>query len=386
MYPIQKPEGLSPGCNFAMTKLAPEFLHDVFVSYAHGDPDSTGKSPLRIWSAAFGQELEGELHAIPGFQSASVFLDESDRAGHSLDPNDPLTAQLRAAASGSAFLMLLMSPHYLSSQWCHDERGWWLQRASTSPMSEIGGRFFVARVWPTGDRQWPPEFCDERGNPLVGVWFHERPGDEITSRPFGWVDPTGKNGEFRSALVDLAGQIGVRMRKLEEALIRKRQAAANAAKLSDPSGQMIYVHARARDEARWEKAVGELLQAGYGVVPPQPEPDSENPQEANLVATEVVRTLSACDGLLLVPGDDPLRLASDLAVVGYQRRNSARALARRPLPCAVVDQGQIAGDKLRLQRSATSLRIEWINAVAAGWTEKVRSWLNSAASGQIGGS
>ena len=366
-----------------MTYLAPEFMHDVFVSYAHGDADSSGNSPLKIWSRAFARELELELRTMPGLKNSSVFLDDSDRAGHSLDSNDPLTQQLRSAAARSAFLLSLLSPHYLASPWCKDERMWWLKEAAANPMPENSNRLFVARIWPTGDSTWPSELCDERENPMLGVWFHKRPGDELKSRP--WVDPT-RNEEFRSALVDLAGQIGGRMRKLEEALVRKRQAAANVAKLGEPSGQMIYVHARVRDEERWEKTKRELHEAGYIVMPPGPEPECQNPQEANVVAGELVRILSASDALLLVPGDNPLSLASDLAVVGYQWRNSARALARRPLPCAVVDSGQIAGDKQRLKRSAESLRIHWIDAAVASWTENVKSWLNTAASGRLGAS
>jgi hypothetical protein len=320
---------------------------------------------------------------MPSLQQSSVFLDESDLAGHSLDSNDPLTQQLRSAAAGSAFLLSLMSPHYLASPWCKDERAWWLKTMAATPLPEIGSRLFVARIWPTGDCPWPPEFCDERGHPMLGVWFYERPGDELTSRPFGWVDPTADE-KFRNALVDLAGQIGVRMRKLKESLDHRQQAAANAAKLSNPSGQMIYVHARVRDEERWEEAVRELCEAGYGVLPPSPEPECQNPQEANVVEKEIIRTLSACDGLLLVPGDDPLSLTSDLAVVGHHWRNSARALGRRPLPCAVVDRGQMAGDKQRLQRSARSLRIDWIDAAVMGWTQNVRIWLNNTASGRSG--
>jgi hypothetical protein len=365
-----------------MTYLAPEFIHDVFVSYSHGDVDNSGNSPLKTWSKAFARELEVELRTMPGLQDSSVFLDDSDRSGHGLDSNDPLTQQLRSAAEGSAFLLSLMSPHYLGSPWCKDERAWWLQTAAVNPMPEIGSRLFVARIWPTGAAPWPAELCDERGNPTLGVWFHQRPGNELTSRPIGWVDPT-KNEEFRSALVDLAGQIGVRTRKLADSLVRKRQATANAAKLGDASGQMIYVHARVRDEERWELAVKELYEAGYGVVPPTPEPECRNPQEANVVAGKLVQILSASDALLLVSGDDPLSLASDLAVVGYQWRNSARAVARRPLPCAVIDRGEMTGDKQRLQRSAKSLRIDWLDGAAVGWTENVRTWLNNAASEQL---
>jgi hypothetical protein len=377
--PDLKSKVLLGWAQFRMTYLAPEFVHDVFVSYAHGDADGSGNSPLKIWSTAFARELELELRIMPRLQNSGVFLDNSDRTGHSLDSNDPLTQQLRSAAAGSAFLLSLMSPHYLDSLWCKDERTWWLQMATANPVPEIGSRLFVARIWPTGDRPWPPELCDERRNPVLGVWFHKRPGDELTSRPFGWVDPT-KDEEFREMLVGLAGEIGRRMQTLEEALVRRRQAAANVAKLSNPSGQVIYVHARIRDEERWERAVRELYEAGYGVVPPAPEPECQTPQEANKVASEVVRTLSACDGLLLVPGDDPRSVTSDLTVVGHQWRHSARALARKPLPCAIIDRGGMVGDKQRLQRSASSLRIDWIDAAVADWTENVRNWLNKAAS------
>ena len=64
-----------------MTHLASEFVHDVFVSYAHGDADDAGSSPLRTWTKAFARELEIELRTIPGLQRTVVFFDDSDRPG-----------------------------------------------------------------------------------------------------------------------------------------------------------------------------------------------------------------------------------------------------------------------------------------------------------------
>src|SRR5262249_50805599 len=159
------------------------------------DADGTGDSPLTIWSQAFARELERELRTLPDLQNAVVFLDASKRPEHSLSSNDPLTQQLRDAVTGSAFLLLLLSPHYLRSNWCKDERNWWLHAAAAHSFPEIGGRIFIARIWPTGE-QWPREICDERGNQPLGVWFHERPGNELSSRPLGWIDPTGDSGEF----------------------------------------------------------------------------------------------------------------------------------------------------------------------------------------------
>ena len=63
----------------------------------------------------------------------------------------------------------------------------------------------------------------------------------------------------------------------------------------------------------------------------------------------------------------------------YRWRNSARALARKPLPCAVVDRGMVRANQ-RLKRSAESLQIDLIDATASNWTGSIKPWLNRAAS------
>jgi hypothetical protein len=362
----------------AMAVLAPEFRHDLFISYARGDHDNAGNSLLSTWSLELARALHAELRTTPGQKDAAVFFDESDWQGRCLDSNSPLTAQLRDAAANSALLLLLMSPHYLASDWCGDERAWWYGQATAKDLPEIADRAIFARVWPTEDDPWPTEFCDERGHPPLGVWFHERPGDKLTTRPFGWPKPTSEASEFGDAVVELAGQISVRLRELNKALVRRREAEANAAKLRATHGQAIYVHARACDKARWENACNELLNAGYGIFPDAPEAIFDDPRLASKTEGEIVRMLSGCDGLLLVPGDDPRILVSDLAVVGHQRRNSARALKSKTLPCAVVDRGLMLEGKPRLQQSARNLRIDWINASIADWTSEVKNWLGAA--------
>jgi|SRR5579862_1131543 len=363
-----------------MTALAPEFCYDVFVSYAHGDVDRSGDSLLKGWSLAFIRELEAELRTTPKWQDCSVFVDESSRPDHGLDANDPLTQQLRIAVSGSGLFLILMSPHYLASKWCANEHKWWLERKGAEAFPEVGSRTVVARVWPVSDdASWPKELCDEAGYPPLGVWFHQRPGNVLTTRPFSWPDPTGKGGEFRDTLVELAGRIILRLEKLNVALQRRRQAAANESKLAATAGQAIYVHARMRDKVRWEAACHELISAGYGIFPDSPEEVASDPREMIHINGENLRTLSGCDGLLLIAGDDTRSLVSDLAVVGYRGRNLARASSLKPLPCAVIDQGLRAEAKERLQQYTRNLQIDWINAAVENWTGEVRRWLNAAA-------
>jgi ribonuclease BN (tRNA processing enzyme) len=75
--------------------LAPDYLHDVFVTYSHGDFEGTGESELKAWSQRLARKLESKLRQIPKFKNAVVFLDESKRAEHRLDKTLPLTDQIR---------------------------------------------------------------------------------------------------------------------------------------------------------------------------------------------------------------------------------------------------------------------------------------------------
>jgi hypothetical protein len=358
-----------------MTSLAPEFQHDVFVSYSHGDVAQTGKALMKIWSQGFAKELVNELLAMPGLDKSDVFLDE-----RGIDPAGPLTSQLRESVVKSAILLVLMSPHYLKSEACANERAWWFEKAAGDAFPEVRSRLLTARIWPVADNDWPRELCDEASEPPIGIWFHERPGDPIKSRPFGWPDPTGAKGEFRAQLVELAGEIAIRLSELQQSVDRRKRAAAEAEKLGAATGQAIYVHARQHDMDKWEVVREQLIAAGYGVVPGGPEILPGTPLEFGELEDENLRTLIACDGLLLVPGDNPNHLASDLVVVGHQRRNSARAKSRKPLPCAVIDYGQIGKTRTFLQQNARNMQIDWISASASDWTRDVRNWLNTAAS------
>ena len=111
--------------------------YDIFVSYSHGDVDATGESKVKQWSQAFARELESEFRAQPKF-------------GHDV------TIQLQSDFARAAILTVLMSPYYLESKWCQDEREWWY-----SKQAELGlpseERIAVVRIWPT-EKNWPKEF------------------------------------------------------------------------------------------------------------------------------------------------------------------------------------------------------------------------------------
>lgn len=361
-----------------MPYLAPEFRSDVFVSYSHGKKEN-GRSRLKTWSFTFAKMLETELRESPYLSNVDVYVDDSDRPEQGLDIANGLTAQLRDAASGSALLLVLMSPQYVKSSWCVDERNWWRQQSPIGAVPGVESRVLVARIWPIETDQWPADLCDERGHPPVGIAFHDYNPNKHEIRPLGWPDLKQPGDDFNQTLVQLAGQIARRLEKMHDFLKLKRKAAEEAAWLTAEAGQAIFVHARMRNKQRWEEACHRLLSAGYGVFPNGPEALAQDPAEALQTEKEVVRTIGACDGLLLLPDDDLKSFNSDVLVIGHQLRNSAKAASRKPLPCAVLDPGLAIDHKPRLQQSVKNLNIHWIDGVAGDWTTAIKPWLSAAA-------
>lgn len=355
-----------------MSYVGPPFEHDLFVTYSHGD-DGTGQASLQPWSAAFARELENELRADRTYRQAlRVFLDSDLRPGHGLDPLAPLTDQLRDQIGGAALLVILMSPDYLGSRWCADERAWWCerQRQLGLPTEE---RIAVVRIWPTTD-PWPPALCDARGEPLVGFpFFEESTG---VPRPLGWADVPEKFGrEARLALLTIVGRLYSKLEAMRNRAEALRKIESGTARLQQDAGQVIYLHGRVDRRQAWETAATALLDTGYAVVPGDPDPVGGTPQEQVGLRERRVEVLAGCDALLLLATDDGRALDADLVTVGRHDRQSARARSQGLLPCGVLDTvGAPVATAVR-RASARNVQADWLDGTHPPWTPQVKQWL-----------
>lgn len=356
-----------------MSYVGPPFDHDIFVSYSHG-ADGDGASFLQPWSVAFTKELERELRTEPKYREAlRVFLDADLRPDSGIDPMSPLTSQLQQQIAASALLMVLMSPDYLRSRWCRDERDWW-----TTRQQELGlpseERIAVVRIWPT-DEPWPASLSDSRGEQLPGFVFY-RQADGVPSRPIGWTDLPGPFGsDFRKALLDIAGRLYSKLDAMRGRLDELRRASAEVARLAEQGGQSIYLHGRVDRARAWEQAGMELTTSGFLVVPGEPDAVESDPSRLQAVRERRVEALSACDALLILGTDDTRALDADLVVVGKHDRQSARARSNRLLPCALLDTvGSPVATPVR-RATAKNLLADWIDGTQPPWTPAVRQWL-----------
>lgn len=355
-----------------MSYVGEPFAHDLFISYSHGD-DGTGGAYLQPWSAAFATELERELRADRKFRAAlKVFLDQDHRPGQGVDPLAPLTEQLRREIGATALLVVLMSPDYLASAWCADERDDWLAR-----QAELGlptdERIAAVRIWPT-DEPWPAALTDSRGHPLVGFPFYH--ADAIPPRPLGWTEMPGPFGtEFKRALLDIVGRLYPKLDAMKARADELQRARSEAARLAQEGGQVLYLHGRADHAQAWEQAGIALADCGFAVVPGEPDRVEKDPARLQEMRERRVETLTGCDALLLLGTEDGRALDADLVVVGTQDRNSARARANHLLPCGLLDiAGAAIGTEMR-KRTARIVQADWIDGTQAPWTPKVQAWL-----------
>ena len=356
-----------------MSYVGTPFTQDLFVSYSHG-ADAAGNPYLAAWSLAFARALEAELRFDLRLRDAlRLYVDLDHRPAQGVDPLLPLSDQLREQIGSAAMLVVLMSPDYLRSSWCKQEREWWQQRQSDLGLAHEG-RIVVVRALPSDG--WPDLLKDSAGEPLVGFTFHADFDGAI--RPLGWTDPAGAFGtEFKRAMLGLVGRLNIALDKTRSALEARQRVQADVAKLAQQGGQVIYLHARPDHAPLWQQTTVALQDEGFAVFPGEPERlnADADPKTQQKVRQQRVALISECDALLLLGTGDGYALDADLVTVGKHDRQSARALSNRLLPCGVLNT---AGDAIVTdvrQRTARNLQADWLDASQKAWSGNVVKWL-----------
>src|SRR5262249_10322711 len=133
-----------------------------------------------------------------------IFQDTSYRPGNGVDPMRGLTDQLKLDVEQSALLVVLMSEDYLGSEWCADERDWWLQHQLKTKLNPAG-RVAIVKIGKTDRTGWPKAFVDDFDKALTGFDFidHLQPGQRPP--PMGWPVPDDRTGvPFRTQMLVLA--------------------------------------------------------------------------------------------------------------------------------------------------------------------------------------
>jgi hypothetical protein len=361
-----------------MAYLAPDFQHDLFISYSHGDFDHTGSSPLKEWSEEWVSALSYELQWNKEFKTTlNIFRDEDHRPDRGLDPTAPLTDELRSRIKQSALLAVLICEPYLGSRWCGEEFKAW-QEAHGLESVRTQGRVFPIRVAPTVARDWPEALRDANGEPPVGFFFHDKAeNDPNLGRPFKWKGSKTHDEKYQEALMALVTQVTLRLKDFKNALERQRQLAENARKLED--GGLVYLFSHQQDAGHWDRCNQALTMAGFAVLPDGPEEEAVDDLDWRRKERVRIDTLTGCDALLIVAGEHDDAIGRDLAAIGRHCRHAAKARSDKFLPCAVLDATGTGARGEAILRIARQLGIQWIDTTTGeDWIARLQAFLQAS--------
>jgi hypothetical protein len=346
-----------------MAFLAPHYSLDAFVSYSHGDPKRSGDSPLRTWSLALIKTLRDHIYSLSTeFDDIAIWCDEQ------IDPTAKLTETLRSTVKSAAILIVLMSPRYLKSSWCTDERAWFESQVKdrVKDLSCV----LVVRVVSTRESEWPAFLLDERGQPPIGFCFHP-PTDKPEVEPYGWPDLVERPEPFRKELSTFRTVLMSRLREVKERVQRRHAPQQDLPIHSGGRRPRLYLHARPEDS----ELRGQVEQAlsSIGCDPLTiPSPTGNGLSDWNRESAQRIQFAQRCDALALLRGADD-RFVGDLVDVGIDDRERIAAARGRGFPCAVLD-----ATLEPLPPIAATYGIERFSLNKPHWETDFRFWIDKA--------
>ena len=270
----------------------PGFAHDVFVSYAHGPPQSGRRVDLMSdWTHSFVDDLQSQLDVLLGTKDqkrrVSIFIDRA------LDGNRPLSESLTAKAKQSALLLVVMSHYYLDSPWCRDELKWFSDQAGSND------KVFVVKAFNTAAELWPPALKPD-GHPLPGFTFYSTEDPDELGKPLGWPKPDKTEKAYWDALWKLANAIATQLKRLEYSAA-KTSASAGAQRNSETVPPRVgrtlflgYMHDSLHDLRADLRS--RLDKAGFKIVPLA----GDDPVDEATVRSAFETYLAASDAIVLV--------------------------------------------------------------------------------------
>lgn len=124
--------------------------YDSFISYAHLDEEM----PIS-WVTQFHENLTKRISVLCGSRR-DIWRDQRD-----LEPG-PLPANIQEAVASSKFLLAIMSPAYVNSNWCKEERDVFLQKlAEAGVEGDVFDRLIAAEKLPVSEDSIPFDFQDQ---------------------------------------------------------------------------------------------------------------------------------------------------------------------------------------------------------------------------------
>jgi hypothetical protein len=350
-----------------MPYLAPDFEHDVFMSYAHGRRVGSDRAPLREWSEQFILLLQDEIYSLqPEIGTLDVWYDRR------VDPTAALTDEIKTKVERSGVLLIIMSEWYLRSKWCTEELDWF--KAQFLGRRRSPGRVFVVRVQATNTDDWPAFLKDDRGQSDIGYQFHSEAAEQTTD-PYGWPDPRDlrfRTEEFNKVFSTLRSTLIKRLKVIKASGKPASQPSSPSQVSAAPP--RLYLHAPPGPEEARVTVENELRAEGYTIV--RPVARASAPIAWRAERNERVEAVQACDALTLLRATDDPAFDLEFSAVGVDTLSRInRTRGDHPFPCAILDRsGAPFEDADYARRSGIAL----FDLCNPHWRSEFKTWLDAA--------
>jgi len=175
----------------------PHYQHDIFVSYAHVD-DIALEGAKKGWVTTLINSLKIQLAKKLGSSNAfSLWMD------YELRGNSAATPETLEHLENSATLVLILSPGYLASSWCHLELNTFLGKMDTH-----SGCVFVVEHDEVEERL--PQLSDLRG---YRFWLRDETGKP---RILAIPQPNPNEREYYNLIEDLGRDLVDKLKQLKK--------------------------------------------------------------------------------------------------------------------------------------------------------------------------
>lgn len=249
-----------------------KYEDEIFISYAHIDNEPLAEGQ-RGWVQLLDERLRKRLAQLLG-EPAKIWRDPK------LQGNDEFSEILVEKVSKVAFLVSIISPRYLKSDWCLRELNEFCRNAALQGGLTVNGKSRVFKVAKT--------FTPRAGHPtpvqgLLGYEFYEY--DEMSGRAREFspeIDPN-RDARYWEKLEDLAWDLKQQIERLRGASDEPPASRDAGEARAGESSAAIYVAETTYDlSEQRDKIRRELQQRGHQVLP-----DKELPLRAPAIQEAV---------------------------------------------------------------------------------------------------
>ena len=256
----------------------PGFKHDIFVSYAHVDnlpPPGVEEG----WVTTFVKGLDTYLAQKFGRHDAySLWMDPL------LSQDTHLTPQIESVLHDAATLLVILSPGYLASAWCDQERNIFLKKFRAERAHTAWPVFIVEK---DKVETRPDDFSDITGHPF---WLESNETRERYT--LGTPKPNPSDLRYYNKLVKLSEAIVTKLRQLKQHKAPEADSGAPAFQSvpSTPRPAVFLAEATEDLENEYNYVKNALMQAGLRVLPEH----AEYPLDATALQGSVKTGLQQC--------------------------------------------------------------------------------------------